>query len=110
MPVKNCQDLLLLRSDRFMVNEHYHVVAVDDRPLPTIHLDQRYYRVIADFEARFAPGIPRLHDCTALQVDGDITFATDVTISGDVTLRAGDLAVHVAPHAFFNSGIHEIQG
>jgi hypothetical protein len=43
-----------------------------------------------------------------LRVEGDITFAPDVTISGDVTLRAGDLAVHVAPHAFFTSGIHEI--
>jgi uncharacterized protein (AIM24 family) len=109
MPVKNCQDLLLLRSDRFMVNAQYHVVAVDERPLPTIHLDQRFYRVIADFEARFAPGIPRLHDCSALHVEGDITFAADVTISGDVILRAGDLAVHVAPHAFFTSGVHEIQ-
>jgi UTP--glucose-1-phosphate uridylyltransferase len=109
MPVKNCQDLLLLRSDRFMVNAQYHVVAVDERPLPTIHLDQRFYRVIADFEARFAPGIPRLHDCSALHVEGNITFAADVTISGDVILRAGDLAVHVAPHAFFTSGVHEIQ-
>jgi UTP--glucose-1-phosphate uridylyltransferase len=92
-----------------MVNPQYHVVAVDERPLPTIHLDQRFYRVIADFEVRFAPGIPRLHDCSALHVEGDITFATDVTISGDVILRAGDLAVHVAPHAFFTSGVHEIQ-
>jgi UTP--glucose-1-phosphate uridylyltransferase len=109
MPVKNCQDLLLLRSDRFMVNEQYHVVQVDERPLPPIHLDQRFYRVIADFEARFAPGIPQLHDCSALRVEGDITFAPGVTISGDVILRAGDRAVHLAPQAFFTSGIHEIE-
>lgn len=108
MPVKNCQDLLVLRSDCFMINAHYHVVPVDDTPLPIVTLDQRYYRVIADFEQRVAAGIPSLRHCHSLQVQGDVTFAPHITIHGDVVLTAAQ-AVTLPAGAHFHTGMHQIQ-
>jgi len=108
MPVKNCQDLLVLRSDCFMVNEQYHVVPVDDAPLPIVTLDQRYYRVIADFEQRVAAGIPSLRHCHSLQVHGDVTFAPGITMHGDVVLEAAQ-AVTLPVGAQFHTGTHQIQ-
>lgn len=108
MPVKNCQDLLVLRSDCFTINAHYHVVPVDATPLPIVTLDQRYYRVIADFEHHFAAGIPSLRHCHSLQVQGDITFAADIAIHGDVVLHA-EYAVKVPAGAQYHTGTHQIQ-
>lgn len=108
MPVKNCQDLLILRSDCFTVNDQYHVVQVDDIPLPIVTLDQRFYRVIADFEQRFATGIPHLRRCHSLQVHGDITFAPDIVLSGDVVLQA-DTPVTLPARAHYHTGTHQIQ-
>ncbi|MFN5676312.1 MAG: UTP--glucose-1-phosphate uridylyltransferase [Roseiflexaceae bacterium] len=108
MPVKNCQDLLVLRSDCFMVNDQYHVVPVDDAPLPIVTLDQRFYRIIADFEDRFAAGVPSLRQCQSLVVEGDITFAADVHVRGDVVLHASQ-AVRLVAGAQFQTGTYLIQ-
>ncbi len=107
MPVKNCQDLLLLRSNRFVVNEHYHVVPCDSRPLPSIALDQAYYRVVADFEARFPGEVPDLMQCESLTIQGDITFAAPVSCQGDVTLMAS-AACTITESAVFADGCHTI--
>jgi UTP--glucose-1-phosphate uridylyltransferase len=108
MPVKNCQDLLVLRSDCFMVNADYHVVQVDDTPLPIVMLDQRYYRVIADFAQRVAAGIPSLRHCHSLTVQGDITFAPDIVMHGDIVLSA-EHAVTLPAGAQFHTGTHHVQ-
>lgn len=108
MPVKNCQDLLVLRSDCFMMNAQYHVVPVDDTPLPIVTLDQRYYRVIADFEQRFVAGAPSLRHCRSLLVEGDITFGADVHVHGDVVLQATH-ATTLPAGGQFQTGTYRIQ-
>ena len=108
MPVKNCQDLLVLRSDCFMMNAQYHVVPVDDAPLPMVTLDQRYYRVIADFEQRFVAGAPSLRHCRSLVVEGDITFGADVLVHGVVVLQATH-ATTLPTGAQFQTGTYHIQ-
>lgn len=85
LPVKTTNDLLLLRSDVYDVTDSGAVEKVADAT-PLIDLDSRYYKEIADFEARFAAGAPSLRSCTALTVAGDWTFEAGVVCRGEVEL------------------------
>lgn len=86
-PVKTTNELLLLRSDLFGLDEDFHVEAQTDRPDPRIDLDD-HYKLIADFDARFPAGAPSLRECTSLTVRGDVTFGADVRCVGDVVVEA----------------------
>jgi UTP--glucose-1-phosphate uridylyltransferase len=57
-----------------------------DEP-PVIDLDSRYYKLIADFDARFPAGPPSLVACDHLTVEGDVTFGRGVVVRGAVTVR-----------------------
>jgi len=108
MPVKSCQDLLVLRSDCFALNDAYHLVQRNpDQTLPIVQLDQHYYKVISDFEQRFPAGSPLLQQCTALTVTGDVTFGADVSCTGAVTIRAAAPA-HIAAGTRLPDGLHSI--
>ncbi|MFV0463540.1 MAG: UTP--glucose-1-phosphate uridylyltransferase [Nostocoides sp.] len=86
-PVKTTNELLLLRSDRFAIDELSHVVSVTQTPDTVIDLDG-HYRMVADFDARLPFGAPSLRDCARLTVSGDVTFGRGVTCLGDVTVQA----------------------
>jgi UTP--glucose-1-phosphate uridylyltransferase len=82
-PVKTTNDLLLLRSDVFRLTNSGVLESTGAAPLVT--LDPRYYRTIADFEARF-PHTPSLAAADSLEVEGDWTFGADVVVTGDTRL------------------------
>ena len=52
---------------------------------PLVRLDARYFKTIADFEAR-VPVAPSLRDATSFTVEGDWSLGSDVTVTGDVRL------------------------
>lgn len=85
-PVKTTAELLLLRSDRFTLDESSQIVATTESPDPDIDLDGNY-KDIADFDARFPHGAPSLVDATRLKLEGEWTFGRDVVIVGDVALK-----------------------
>ncbi len=88
-PVKNCSDLLLLRSDRYRLAadsrllQHPECTTEDIR----IRLDPLYYGRIDDFAERFNEGVPSLVACEALVVEGDVRFEGGVIIKGSVRIR-----------------------
>lgn len=86
LPVKTCDDLLRLRSDIYALDEGFGLVQVSDAPPALVQLDTRFYKLIADFEARFAGGPPSLRACSRLQVQGDLAFGQGVVCCGDVQL------------------------
>lgn len=88
LPVKTTNELLLVRSDVYEVGDDAGLRAVVD-PAPVISLDDRVYKTIDAFEARFPAGAPSLRRATSLSVRGDWTFEADVTVVGDVTLDTG---------------------
>ena len=87
MPVKTCDDLLRLRSDIYTLDEHYSLRQVGSRPAALVALDPRFYRLIADFEARFAHGAPSLRECDRLAVRGDVAFGAGVVCRGAVRVE-----------------------
>ncbi len=87
-PVKQCSDLLIVRSDCFTLNDQFQLEINPQKktPGPLVRLDPEYYRHIDQFEARFPAGVPSLLACEQLTVKGDIRFESPVTIEGRVCL------------------------
>lgn len=87
LPVKNCSELLLLRSDKFTLDEYYHLhKASRTDHYTTISLDSQYYSWIDQLNERFPFGAPSLRDCESLTIKGDVTFGKNCIIKGKVTI------------------------
>jgi UTP--glucose-1-phosphate uridylyltransferase len=89
VPVKTTSDLLTLWSDAYELADDFRVVASARRSEPdlVVDLDPRYYRQVADLEARFPAGAPSLVACRRFVVRGDVRFDAGVVVRGDVTVR-----------------------
>jgi UTP--glucose-1-phosphate uridylyltransferase len=86
LPVKTTNDLLVLRSDAFDLEADGRLTKVAD-PTPVVDLDERYYKIITDFDHRFPAGAPSLKEARYLGVNGGWTFEAGVRVIGDVTLE-----------------------
>ena len=91
-PVKKCNDLLIVRSDCFQLNDQYQLEPNprNETGGPLVNLDSDFYGVIDRFEARFPDGVPSLAACEALTIKGDIRFENPVRIEGRVILTNPD--------------------
>ena len=88
-PVKKCNDLLAVRSDRFVFSDKGKLVLNTDNRTDDIKidLDSDYYKLIDDFNERFPDGAPSLLACESLQVKGDVRFEGDVVLKGRVRIE-----------------------
>jgi UTP--glucose-1-phosphate uridylyltransferase len=88
-PVKTTSDLLVLRSDAYVLTDDCLVEPsaelADD--LPLVELDSDRYKLLRDFEARFPAGPPSLIACKRLAVEGDVRFGRDVVCRGEVEIH-----------------------
>jgi UTP--glucose-1-phosphate uridylyltransferase len=85
-PVKTTNDLLVVRSDAYVLTEDARVVAAGD-DLPLVDLDSSHFKLLKAFEERFPAGSPSLIDCEKLTVKGDVRFGADVVVRGSVTVE-----------------------
>src|SRR5215212_5018869 len=85
-PVKTTNDLLVVRSDVYELDDDARVVARRER-LPLVDLDSSYFKLLADFEERFPAGAPSLLDCERLAVKGDVRFGRGVVVRGTVLVE-----------------------
>lgn len=97
IPVKTCNDLVALRSNAYILDDNACVRQNPSRQLgnPRIDLDAKYFATVADLATRFPNGIPNLCNCRKLEVIGDVVFAANVTIIGDVTITSSSKQVVV---------------
>jgi UTP--glucose-1-phosphate uridylyltransferase len=88
LPVKTTNDLLVLRSDIYLINDRGELEMSPgrDRQAPFVDLDPAYYKLLADFEARFPAGPPSLIDADRFVVRGDVVFDAGYVVHGDVTI------------------------
>jgi len=86
--VKRTEDLLVVRSDIYILNEDFQIVPNPSRELDSIlvNCDDPCYQLIDDMEARFPGGVPSLIDCERLRIVGDFKFGANVTLRGEVEL------------------------
>ena len=105
-PVKTTSDLLVLRSDAYVLTDDLRVEPSPDLSdgLPLVELDSDYYKLLRDFDARFPAGPPSLVGATKLAVEGDVKIGADVVaacfvidlpeLGGAEKLRAMGVAVN----------------
>eukprot|EP00934_Nitzschia_sp_Nitz4_P008637 Nitzschia sp. Nitz4//scaffold7_size249615//100468//103967//NITZ4_001168-RA/size249615-augustus-gene-0.30-mRNA-1//-1//CDS//3329558415//8627//frame0 len=86
-PVKKCSDLLLLRSDAY--------VLVDNKPVlnpacggtaPEMALDSKKYKLVGALEEATAGGIPSLIKCSKLKISGLVRMSKGTKFVGDVDI------------------------
>jgi len=87
-PVKKCNDLLLLRSDAYIITEDFRPVL---NPLcngvaPIIDLDSKKYKLVGALEEATANGCPSLVACKRLKVKGTVRFGRSTRIVGSVSI------------------------
>ncbi len=87
-PVKNCEELLLLWSDQYILDEQYHITPDNrcGRNRTTISLDPKYYSWIDQLNQRFPAGAPSICDCDSLTIKGDVTFGKNINVKGSIVI------------------------
>src|SRR5205085_1735175 len=99
-PVKTTNDLLVVRSDAYVLTEDARVVVSPERRLPAlplVDLDGDHFKLLRDFDARFPSGPPSLVECERLTVKGDVRFGAHVVVRGEATVeQAGDHQLEIA--------------
>jgi UTP--glucose-1-phosphate uridylyltransferase len=88
-PVKTCNDLMALRSDRFIFTDDKQLILNPDchSGLIRIQLDPNFYSRLELFDQRFKDGIPSLRECESLKIRGDVRFEEGVTVKGRVVIE-----------------------
>ena len=86
MPVKSCNELLLVRADVYILDGATFIRnpkrTIAD--LPSIQLS-KIYQHVKEFEERF-PEAPSMVDLVKLHVDGDVWFGKNITVAGNVEI------------------------
>ena len=85
-PVKTTEDLLALRSDAYVLRDDARV-ELDPRrdgTPPVVDLDDEYFKLLREFDARFPAGAPSLVECDRISVEGDVRFGRGVVVRGTV--------------------------
>ncbi len=89
LPVKTCNDLLVIRSDRYLLTKNATLTPNPDiqAEVITVKLDPTFYGKIDQFDLRFPQNIPSLMACGSLTIKGDVLFEGGVTIKGNVVIK-----------------------
>jgi UTP--glucose-1-phosphate uridylyltransferase len=88
VPVKTTSDLLVLRSDAYVLADGARIELADGRDAPPlVELDDDHFKLLADFDAHFPAGPPSLVEAERLEVQGDVTFGRDVVVRGSVRVE-----------------------
>jgi len=86
-PVKKCNDLLLLRSDAYIMENNMPVLNPEcGGTAPVMGLDSKKYKLVGALEAATKGGIPSLVKCKSLKIKGLVTMGSDTTFVGDVSI------------------------
>lgn len=88
-PVKNCEELLLLWSDAFILSDDYQISRNPARKYPetVIRLDEQFYSFIDQLKNRFPDGAPSLINCSDFSIEGDVVFGKNAKCNDSVKVR-----------------------
>jgi phosphoglucomutase len=86
-PVKKCSDLLLLRSDAYLMVNNKPVLNPEcGGEAPVMNLDSKLYKLVGALEEATVGGIPSLVKCKSLTVKGLVRMSNKTKFVGDVKL------------------------
>ena len=87
-PVKKCNDLLLLRSDAYVITPEYTAVLnpACKGVAPIMSIDSKKYKLVDALEAATEGGIPSLVKCKKLTIKGLVRMTKKTTFAGEVSI------------------------
>jgi len=87
-PVKKCNDLLLLRSDAYIITDDFRPVLnpACGGVAPIIALDSKKFKLVGALEDATKDGVPSLVGCKRLTVKGKIYMGKDTKFVGTVSI------------------------
>ncbi len=88
-PVKKCNDLFLLRSDAYRINDDFipELNPLCGGKAPVVSLDSKKYKLVGKLEEAIEGGIPSLYQCERLTVKGLIRMTKKTTFVGAVSIK-----------------------
>jgi UTP--glucose-1-phosphate uridylyltransferase len=90
LPVKKCSDLLLVKSDLYIL-QHGRLVMNENRMfgIPPVIKLSGHFKKIQQFQKRFKQ-IPHIMELDHLTVSGDVHFGRNITLRGTVIIIANE--------------------
>jgi len=87
-PVKKCNDLFLLRSDAYIIDENFipQLNPACGEKAPVISLDSKKYKLVGALEEAIGGGIPSLVNCDRLTVKGLVRMSKKTSFVGEVSV------------------------
>ncbi len=106
VPVKKTNDLLLLWSDAYTLQDDYQL-ELTTPTLPLVTLGEEHYGLIDDLIQHFPYGAPSLRHAQRFDVTGDVYFGKDVIVSGKVeVVHTGSEPRHIPDGAHLDESTH----
>jgi UTP--glucose-1-phosphate uridylyltransferase len=102
IPVKTTNDLLVVRSDAYELDDDFKLVLrATAGAAPLVDLDGDHFKLVDDFEAHFPAGPPSLVGCRSLHVKGDVRFGRGVVCRDEVVIEGpGEVPDHAVLEGF----------
>mmetsp|Transcript_29901 Transcript_29901/g.49335 ORF Transcript_29901/g.49335 Transcript_29901/m.49335 type:complete len:1057 (+) Transcript_29901:35-3205(+) len=87
-PVKKCNDLMLLRSDAYIINSEFRpeLNPACNGVAPVMGLDSKKYKLVGKLEEATEGGIPSLVNCERLTVKGLVRMSKKTKFVGAVNI------------------------
>jgi len=87
-PVKKCSDLMLLRSDAYVINEDFCPVLnpACKGNAPVMGLDSKKYKLVGNLEDATEGGIPSLVNCERINIKGLVRMSAKTKFVGSVNV------------------------
>jgi UDP-N-acetylglucosamine pyrophosphorylase len=87
LPVKKNNDLLLLWSDNFELNENFELKKRIGAKDTIVDLDNNCFKNIEDLVKACEKGVPSLFNCDSLKVRGNVQFGENEVFEGNVEIN-----------------------
>ncbi len=87
LPVKNTSDLMLIQSDLFNLNKG-KLTRNSKRKISNLPIIKwgKQFSQFEDYKSR-VPKVPKLLNLDSLEIEGDVSFKGDITLSGQVVIK-----------------------
>lgn len=97
-PVKKCDDLLILRSDAYLIKDYRPVLAPEcEGKAPVVSLDKKYFKLVGQLEQATQLGCPSLKNCKRFTVVGPVRMSRMTSLVGEVSVTNGSDESKILP-------------
>lgn len=98
-PVKKCNDLLLLRSDAYVITDDYRIALNPEcgGVAPSMNIDSKKYKMVHQLETACVGGIPSLVACKRLTIKGKVLLSSSCKFVGEVSITNGSDEAKTVP-------------